>query len=211
MHLPLLQPISNNDIYITGDVSIDASAAIAPGVIIQADPDSKVIIGAGVCIGMGTILHAHKGTLEVEAGATIGAGVLVVGNVKIATHACIGSLTTIWNETVAPNQFVVAGSLIGDTGRQIADSNPEPVAENESATNTTTEVNKESAPVSAKEAISLTVPETPQIDIATQNQSESPQINGAVPIYGQANLNRLLHTLFPHNKSLNSLPENSSE
>ena len=210
MHLPLLQPISNNDIYIKGDVSIDASAAIAPGVIIRADPDSKVIIGAGVCIGMGTILHAHKGTLEVEAGATIGAGVLVVGNVKISTHACIGSLTTIWNETVAPNQFVVAGSLIGDTGRQIADST-EVVAENESATNVATEAQEELSSVNTKDATSLTVPENQNVDIAAQNQSESPHINGAVPIYGQASLNRLLHTLFPHNKSLNSLPENNSE
>ena len=211
MHLPLLQPISNNDIYITGDVSIDASAAIAPGVIIQADPDSKVMIGAGVCIGMGTILHAHKGIVEIEAGVTIGAGVLVVGNVKIATHACIGSLTTIWNDSIAPNQFVVAGSLIGDTGRQIANSNPDTTTENESATNAATEAQEESAPLNTKDATSLTVPENKNVDIAAQNQSESPHINGAVPIYGQASLNRLLHTLFPHNKSLNSLPENSSE
>jgi len=71
MHLSPLQPISNSHFYVGGNVIIH-SAAIAPGVLLQADPESQIIIAAGVCVGMGTILHAHAGILEVESGANIG-------------------------------------------------------------------------------------------------------------------------------------------
>jgi len=60
-------------------VTIHPSAAIAPGVLLQADPESQIIIAAGVCVGMGTILHAHAGILEVSQEQNIGAGVLIVG------------------------------------------------------------------------------------------------------------------------------------
>lgn len=121
MHLPPLPSITNSHVIVTGDVSIDKSAAIAPGVILQADPDSRIIIAAGVCIGMGAILHAHKGTLEIDPGAILGAGVLIVGVGKIGANACIGAATTIWNSSVDSWQVLPAGSLVGDTGRKIAD------------------------------------------------------------------------------------------
>jgi carbon dioxide concentrating mechanism protein CcmN len=121
MHLPTLPLTSNSHIYVEGDVSIDPSAVIAQGVILQAAPDSKIIIAAGVSIGMGSILHAQGGTLEVEANANLGAGVLIVGKVKIGKNACIGSITTIWNYSVDPWEVVPAASILGDKGRKIAD------------------------------------------------------------------------------------------
>ncbi|HEY9610211.1 hypothetical protein [Allocoleopsis sp.] len=102
-------------------MSIDPSAAIAPGVILRAAPDSKIVIAAGVCIGMGSLLHAHGGTLEVEAGANLGAGVLIVGKGKIGSNACIGSVTTVLNSSIAPWQVVPAASVVGEKGRQIAE------------------------------------------------------------------------------------------
>ena len=119
MHVPTLPLTSNSHIYVEGDVSIDSSAVIAQGVILQAAPDSKIIIAAGVSIGMGSILHAQGGTLEVEASANLGAGVLVVGKGKIGKNACIGSVTTIWNHSVEPWEVVPAASILGDQGRQI--------------------------------------------------------------------------------------------
>jgi carbon dioxide concentrating mechanism protein CcmN len=124
MHLPTLPWSSNSHVYAEGDVSIDASAAIAPGVILRADPDSKIVIASGVCIGMGSVLHAHGGTLEVEAGANLGAGVLIIGKGKIGAHACIGAITTVWNSSIEPWQVVPAASVIGDKGRQIAEVFP---------------------------------------------------------------------------------------
>ncbi|WP_293107651.1 hypothetical protein [Moorena sp. SIOASIH] len=108
-------------------MSIDPSAVISAGVILRADPDSKITIAAGVCIGMGAILHAHKGTLEVESGASLGAGVLVVGKVKIGANASIGSLTTIWNHSVESLQVVPSASVLGDKGRPLPEqSQPTP-------------------------------------------------------------------------------------
>ena len=125
MHLPTLPLTSNSHIYVEGDVSIDPSAVIAQGVILQAAPDSKIIIAAGVSIGMGSILHAQGGTLEVEASANLGAGVLVVGKGTIGENACIGSVTTIWNYSVEPWQVVPAASILGDKGRKVAEFSDE--------------------------------------------------------------------------------------
>ncbi len=120
--MPLLQPPSINKSHfcVLGDVRIDDSAAIAPGVILQADTNFSLTIGAGVCIGMGTILHAHQGNLEVQAGAVLGAGVLVIGAVIIGANACIGSMTTILNAHIDPEQIIIPGSVVGKTGREVA-------------------------------------------------------------------------------------------
>jgi carbon dioxide concentrating mechanism protein CcmN len=197
MHLPPLPPPINSQVYVNGDVSIDASAAIAPGAIVQADPDSKIIIAAGVCIGMGVILHAHKGTLEVEAGANLGAGVLVVGSGKIGANACIGAATTIWNSSVEPWQVVPPGSLLGDTGRTVATT----TTENVPAT--------ESAPAAEAEDVSLALQQPPKEDALAQKQPESLPPAPGVPVSGKDNLNRLLLTLFPHQKSA-ALPQNDN-
>ncbi len=50
---------------VSGSVTIHPSVAIAPGVLFQTDPESQIIIAAGACIGIGVILHTHKGILEV--------------------------------------------------------------------------------------------------------------------------------------------------
>jgi carbon dioxide concentrating mechanism protein CcmN len=128
MHLPTLPLSSNSHVYTEGDVSIDPSAAIAPGVILRAAPDTKIVIAAGVCIGMGSILHAQGGTLEVEAGANLGAGVLIVGKGTIGANACIGAVTTICNASIEPWHVVPAASVVGDKGRQIVSVSSVPTA-----------------------------------------------------------------------------------
>jgi carbon dioxide concentrating mechanism protein CcmN len=119
MPLPPLHSISQSQYYITGNVIIDPSAAIAPGVILQADPDSKIIIASGVCIGMGSIIHAHSGLLKVDAGAMLGSGVLVVGKGNIGANSCIGATTTIYNTSLPSGEIVPPGTLLGDLGRII--------------------------------------------------------------------------------------------
>jgi carbon dioxide concentrating mechanism protein CcmN len=215
MHLPTLPLISHSHVYVEGDVSIDASAAIAAGVILRADPDSKIIIAAGVCIGIGSILHAHQGTLEVEPGANLGAGVLVVGKGKIGTNACIGATTTIWNDSIEPWQVVPPGSLVGDRGRQIAHvsststSPPSSDAPNGPSVSTDT---------IGQESLNGQVPSIPTVvstdttdedeDSPIEPTAELPTEEAAPSVYGQGNLNRLLKTLFPYNtQSLNRPPE----
>ncbi|BCL37044.1 transferase [Nostoc sp. MS1] len=126
MSVPLLRLHNNFESYISGEVTIHPSAVIAPGVILQAAANSKIIIGAGVCIGMGSILQVDEGTIEVEPGVSLGAGFLMVGQGKIGMNACIGAATTLFNCSVAPALVVPPGSILGDTTRQLATEAPEP-------------------------------------------------------------------------------------
>lgn len=119
MYLPPLQPVSNSKIRICGDVTIHPTASIAPGVIIQAAPESSIVIEAEVCIGMGSIINAYQGSIKLERGAILGPGALVIGSGTIGTNACIGSATTIFNTSVSPMAVIVSGSLIGDESRQL--------------------------------------------------------------------------------------------
>ncbi|RCJ29247.1 transferase [Nostoc minutum NIES-26] len=121
MSVPPLRLNNNFDPYISGEVTIHPSAVLAPGVILQAATNSKIIIGPGVCIGMGSILQVAEGTLEIAAGANLGAGFLMVGKGKIGANACIGSATTVFNCSVEPGAVVPPGSILGDSGRQITD------------------------------------------------------------------------------------------
>lgn len=214
MHLPPLPLSSNYYVHTEGEVSIDPSAAIGSGVILRAATDSKIIIGAGVCIGIGSILTASQGILEVEAGANLGAGVLMVGQGKIGTNACIGALTTIWNASIEPWQVVPPGSLVGDQGRQV----PTPALVIDSVSEMTS-----SPPVSIgttdteQESLNGQVPtsttavsNTAHADSSTELQAEAPTNEAGKSVYGQENLNRLLKTLFPYNnQSFNPPPEDS--
>ncbi|PAX53130.1 transferase [Brunnivagina elsteri] len=113
MSVPPLRLGSSFESYISGEVIIHKSAVIAPGVILQAAPNSKIIIGAGVCIGMGSIIQVDRGTLEIETGASLGAGFLMVGEGKIGSNACIGAATTVFRTSVASTQVIQPGSILG--------------------------------------------------------------------------------------------------
>lgn len=205
MYLPPLQPISSSHFYVSGDVTIHPSAAIAPGVLLQADPESRLLIGAGACIGMGTVLHAHQGVLEVETGVTLGAGVLIVGKGTIGANACIGTATTIFNYSPAAGEVVPPLSLLGATGRQIAETQP---------TKTQAE-DTPSPPVPESAATEEPLPETQTAETnsattanaSTAIASGSAQGLGTV-VYGQASLNQLLSTLLPHRQALNQPLQN---
>jgi carbon dioxide concentrating mechanism protein CcmN len=219
MYLSPLQLSSNFQVCISGDVVVDEGAAIAPGVILRADPDSRISIAAGACIGMGVIIHANaQGTLEVGAGVILGAGVLIVGAGAIGPNACIGAATTLINPCIDKMQILPAGSLIGDGGRQVtleakaepkAEAKAEPKVEPETTVATTPPVEK---PVEEIPEADRTKPQTPpettsSPESTTAEQSPQP---GEVPtiLYGQAHINRLLGTLFPYRQSFNKSNEN---
>ena len=193
MSLSPLHLTCNFNSYISGEVTIDPSAAIAPGVILQADPNSQIIIAAGVCIAMGAVLHARDGILEIEAGATIGAGVLLVGRGKIGANACIGSATTILNCSIKPEQVVAPNSLLGDTSRQ---------ADSTAAKETTI------PPATAAEVTQPSSGGSPAEQIQTPAQLANN--NGAQLVYGKAALHQLMSTLFPHRQALNPPPPEGS-
>jgi carbon dioxide concentrating mechanism protein CcmN len=119
VYSPPLQAMHDSQVYISGDVTIDPSAAIAPGALLQASEGSSITIAAGVCIGMGAVLHACGGTLEIQTGASLGAGVLIVGAGIIGPNVCIGAQSTLLNTSLEGNVLVPSGSVLGDRSRQI--------------------------------------------------------------------------------------------
>ncbi|MDX2100220.1 MAG: hypothetical protein SFW36_20785 [Leptolyngbyaceae cyanobacterium bins.59] len=197
--LPPLRLPDHPDIYVQGEVTVHPNAAIASGVILQAGPGSRIVIGAGACIGMGVILQAYQGDLEIGEGASLGAGVLIVGQGRIGANACIGASTTIYNHSIAPRQLVPAGSLIGDPSRQGSDSIeelqvtdtvilPEP---EETFTPEPVPASTESAPTSP-----APIPAPPE---ATPN----PGIN----VYGKVYVNQLLVKLMSGGREVSQAAE----
>lgn len=215
MSVPPLRPSYDFDSYISGEVIIHPSAVLAPGVILQAAPNSKIIIGSGVCVGMGSILQVHEGTLEVEAGANLGAGLLMVGKGKIGANACIGAATTIFNCSVEPGQVIPAGSVLGDTSRRISESptQTQQTTQSESSTTNPTSSSTESEngtgrqkgqgdkQTGEQEDKEESSPIPPSSSLSPPVSSQDSQIGSY--IYGQESIQRLLVTLFPHKQALN--------
>jgi carbon dioxide concentrating mechanism protein CcmN len=204
MYLPPLHPQPHRDIYVSGDVTIHPSAAIAPGVLIQAEAESRVVIGSGVCIGMGSVIHAHDGLLEVQSGAVLGAGVLLMGTSQVGAGASIGASSTILDSTIAAQTIVQPGSLIGDRSRQEAveelpttdpqPEDPESISDNGFSHNgdgTIPESNSEATP----EAVPATEADT------SQNGSGNLARKTVTHVYGQAYVSELLSTLLPHRQT----------
>lgn len=212
MQLPSLELIDDCHIYISGDVIVHPSAAIAPGVLLQADPGCRLIVAGGVCIGQGSVLHAHQGWLEIEAGVTLGSGVLVVGQGKIGANACIGALTTIINGSVEPNQIVPPGSLLGETGRSVslppaASPPPPPSPVRLSAHVEAPPPTPEPPPAEPTDTkpVSETSNSDQSAEAAKTADTETSK-QTLTQVYGQAYVERIMITMFPHRRSLNQTP-----
>jgi carbon dioxide concentrating mechanism protein CcmN len=104
-------------VHLDGNVSIDPTAAIAPGVLLQAEANSRITIGAGVCIGAGTIVHASGGNIDIGAGVCIGRGVLIVGSGSIDRNACIGAGSTVMDPQIETGAVIPTHSILGDRSR----------------------------------------------------------------------------------------------
>jgi len=126
MYLPPLQPVANSEVRICGDVEIHPSASIAPGVVLQATSNSRIIIGVDVCLGMGVIINAHNGDVEICDGATLGSGVLIVGYSHVGKNACLGTSTTVFNSSVETMKVVPPGSIIGCDPNNFSRASPSP-------------------------------------------------------------------------------------
>jgi carbon dioxide concentrating mechanism protein CcmN len=202
MSLQPLQLVNVPHVRIVGEVTIHPSAAIAPGTILQAAPDSQIIIAAGVCVGMGTILNAYGGKIELETGVSLGAGVLVVGRSKIGANTCIGGATTIYNADLDALQVIPAGSVLGDPSRRV-----ELISDRETSLPTS-----EMEDLWASEPEEIT--EIPSTDLAEETTVEtapqSPQKQPGTPVFGKVYVNQLLLTLFPQGHGLTQQPPNSS-
>lgn len=214
------------DIQISGDVRIDPSAVIAPGVIIQAAPNSHVAIAAGVCIGMGSILQAGQGSIEIQQSVTIGAGVLIIGAAKIGENTCVGYGTTIFQASVIANQVLPPNSLIGDNSRNPSrQAPPSTLHQQPKQTRTQQAANdfdpwNPTSPPTAQVPVTTSPPEQSQTNSFKKEPDSTPEIIPDIvpnspevseketdnipkaPVVGQVYINQLLMTLFPQNNQI---------
>ncbi|MBD2462730.1 transferase [Oscillatoria sp. FACHB-1407] len=208
MLLPQPQLMSELHFSIRGDVTVHPSAAIAPGVLLQADPGARLMIAAGVSIGAGSILHAYEGDLTIEVNACLGSGVLLVGSGKIGANACIGSMTTILNGCVESGQVIPPETLMGDRSRQLPSSESESSeSESELAVASLDEGNSNEHSSLEETSSDLVEPEGEPVDSSEPNGAQSqptqPDTAAKPTVYGLDAFNTLMASLFPHRQSLN--------
>lgn len=211
MYLPPLQAKDDAHVAVSGNVTIHPSAVIAPGVLLQAAPEGHIVIGAGACIGMGAVLHAYAGTIEIQEGASLGAGVLMVGSGTVGTNACVGSSSTILNASVQSHALVPSGTILGDRSRQVAvEPDPEPskppvpVATPNPEMQPTVEADPwDNTPPAPEPEITQPIA-TPNQETTAINPDIDPKAKSTA--YGQAYVNDLLSTLLPHRNQQFSPP-----
>ncbi|MGB3612771.1 MAG: hypothetical protein WBA10_03185 [Elainellaceae cyanobacterium] len=116
---------SDSCFYISGDVQVHPSAAIAFGVFLQADPGSRLVVGPSVSIGSGAVLHAQGGVLSIATQVTLGTGVLLMGYGRIGAGACIGANSTLLAKVdVAQGQLIDADTILGEQALFCAPADP---------------------------------------------------------------------------------------
>ena len=217
MYLPPPQPALNHDIRVSGDVEIHPTASLAPGVILQAAPNSRIVIGADACVGMGVIINAYQGAIEIGSGAILGSGVLIIGKCKIGDNCCIGTSTTIFQKDVAAMSVVEPGSIIGDASRPVELGRDNSQNNGSKTKSPTSHLNGNSN--SASDRISNNRVSEPEVVAKGDRDSASvspDSVESTVQkpkdsVVGQVYINELLVTLFPHKKGSNSDSQNSSK
>lgn len=185
-----------------GDVVIEPGAAIAPGVLLQADPGSQITIRTGVSVAAGAILHAHGGPLTIEAGATIGSRALIIGAGHIGATACVGAEATILNPAIAPGEMVPPRALLGDTSRRVDLDTPLASAMPDSSGAIPSIL--PSTPLPAPPSTSAAEPGP---DVLSDHRSvgglstTAPISLSTPPVYGREALQQLLATMFPYRQA----------
>ncbi len=208
MYLRPLQPVGDLQVHLSGDVTVDPSAILAPGVILRAAANSKIVVKAGVCIGSGTVIHACKGVIEIGCSASLGVGVLIVGVGKIGANACIGAATTIFNASVKEMQVIQAGSLLGDPSRQISLNSGTQATKEVESPSTAKEEDSSGTDVVEEKKESDAVPEQ-EPTLGEQNGKSEVKPKSQAYIYGQMQVQQILGTILPHRQSLNNGSEDS--
>ncbi|ERN41420.1 carbonic anhydrase/acetyltransferase, isoleucine patch superfamily [Rubidibacter lacunae KORDI 51-2] len=209
MLLPSLPTVIRRDACICGDVTVSDRATISPGAVLQAAPGSRIVIGDGACIGAGAVLSACGGTIAIETGAMLGAGVLVFGWGTIGKYACIGTAATIYQTDVAATVAIAAGQIFGDP--TLPNSNPaQPPAAADEAEDAPAARAEEPPPSPPAAATDSNDAEASDADKATDTKSSATNAraegNGSatrnghidVTIYGRSYVESLISTIFPH-------------
>ncbi len=208
--LHVAMPPPNRTAVVSGDVMVHPTASIGSGVLLHADPGSQLIIGIGACVGAGSVIHAHTGTLFIGDGVILGMGTLVFGTTQVGERACIGAGSSLIDVLIAPNTVVPPNSLIDSYGlsAEYAKAHPSEVVAAPEFAEDVSPATAKSVNSMANKPIDLFTPEASIEQEPSEPSSSSPKsveppkvqevpmtLTINAPIYGKAGLERLLATL----------------
>jgi carbon dioxide concentrating mechanism protein CcmN len=203
---------------VVGDVTIDATAAIAPGVVLQAPTGSRIVVGKSVCLAAGVCIQSRQGVLTIAAGASLGANVLVVGSGTVGTNACISAGSTLIDPAIAAESIVPPDSLI-NTQTATAPTHTAPANSTSANTFVTPEPFNYGGGYSAPANGVQSNYQNSQQNSQNQN-AQNGQANGSSSlsvratnskVYGRDQVSQLISALFPSRQPLDgSVPNNSA-
>jgi carbon dioxide concentrating mechanism protein CcmN len=195
--------VSGTHYCVVGDVTIDATAAIAPGVVLQAPSGSRIVVGKNACLAAGVCIQSRQGVLNIEAGVSLGANVLVIGHGTIGVNSCISAGSTLINPALTAETIVPPDSLVG--------AQPVPVANYSTSTNGVQSSYLPNQPSSDRNRTQANSSGFSQNGFSQNGFSQNGSANGSSslsvkpsnsPVYGRDQISELISTLFPHRQPL---------
>jgi carbon dioxide concentrating mechanism protein CcmN len=202
--MPLSLPLSlqYREANVIGDVQVDALAMIAPGVLLYAEPGCQIRVGAGVCLGMGCVIHARGGDIEIAAGASVGTGVLIWGAGQLGSQACIGANSTLIHPQLDALAVVAPASLVGDASRQVT------VTATVTVEKTAIEQTVEKTSVAVTAAVTTEVPIL--VDPASADPTSIDSPTPKAPVLGKDYVQQMMGRMFPGQADFNGNGDGAS-
>ncbi len=188
-----------------GNVDLAPGVTVGPGVLLGAAPGCRLVISSGVCLAADVVVQARHGDLVLEPGVSLGSGVLVVGHGEIGQHTCIGANSTVINPALGASQVVAPSSLLGDSSQglgQVQSRASTTQSATSSGASSSSYINGLSAKGIGHAAQNGSTPTNSSISDSFGN-SPSVSSGQGKSVYGKAQVNRLLTTLFPQRQALN--------
>ena len=180
------------EVNVSGTVDIAPDVVMSRGTTLKADPGSRLILMAGVCLGPNTLIHARWGELLIEAEAVVGADGLIVGYGQVGAAACIGGGSTLLNPQIQPHQVIPPHTYWSAASPPLP-THPPPA---------------EADPGVSRVSETGIDPKLSSPSMGDQGQGAAAAANGASKangfsrVYGRDQVDQLLDTLFPHRRSL---------
>ncbi|MEO5920285.1 MAG: gamma carbonic anhydrase family protein [Pseudolysinimonas sp.] len=100
----------------TDDLELGAGSNLQDNVVVHADPGSPAIIGAGVSVGHGAVIHGCR----IEDGCLIGMNATVLNRAVVGAESLVAAGTVVLEGTIIPPRSLVAG-VPGKVRRSLTD------------------------------------------------------------------------------------------
>jgi carbonic anhydrase/acetyltransferase-like protein (isoleucine patch superfamily) len=89
----------------TDDLMLGAGSNLQDNVVVHADPGSPAVIGAGVSVGHGAVIHGCR----IEDGCLIGMNATVLNRAVVGAESLVAAGSVVLEDTVIPPRSLVAG------------------------------------------------------------------------------------------------------